>query len=96
MGIIDSRSLVAGVSSSIVTSTDPADDAKRTVVPGMGFTGAFSLEDVDGNGDVPEVLLACAGVVFADDEAAELPGVDGAWVGTAELHPARTKLMIMA
>ena len=96
MGSIDSRSLVAGLSSSIVTSTDPAEDLNRTVVPGMGFTGAFSLEDVDGDVAVSEGVLGCAGVLIADDGAAEFPGVGCAEVGATEPHPSKDKLMARA
>jgi hypothetical protein len=101
MGNMDSRSLVAGVSSSIVTSIDPAEDAKRTVVPRMGFTGAFSVEDVGDDGAVSEVVLGWLGLVIGDDGAAEFAGVGwagGGWVGAGatEVHPARTKLMARA
>jgi len=95
MGSIDSRSLVAGVSSSIVTSTDPAEDAKRTVVPGMVFTGAFWLEDVDGDGAVAEGVVDRPGVLVVEG-VTELAGVGWDGVGATEPHPAKTTLTARA
>jgi hypothetical protein len=57
----------------------------------MIFTGAFWLEDVDGDGAVAEGVLDWPGVLVVEG-VTEVAGVGWDGVGATELHPARTKL----